>query len=68
MQQKGDAQSELLGVSLAARPLELIADHLSGTGAVSTVDAVASVGHRVTIAEVQQHHIEPVLLEVICSS
>ena len=54
LQQKLDAQLEILGVSLAAHPLELIADKLSGTGAVSTVDAVARVGRRVTIAGVQQ--------------
>jgi DNA polymerase-3 subunit alpha len=54
LQQKVDAQLELLGASIAAHPLELIADKLNGTGAVSTVDAVASVGRRVTIEGVQQ--------------
>jgi DNA-directed DNA polymerase III PolC len=54
LQQKVDAQLELIGVSLAAHPLELIANKLNGTGAVSTVDAVARVGRRVTIAGVQQ--------------
>jgi DNA polymerase III subunit alpha len=54
LQEKVDAQLEFLGVSIAAHPLELIADKLNGTGAVSTVDAVARVGHRVTIAGVQQ--------------
>jgi DNA polymerase III alpha subunit len=54
LQEKVEAQLELLGVSMAAHPLELIADKLNGTGAVSTVDAVALVGRRVTVAGVQQ--------------
>ena len=54
LQQEVDAQLEILGASLAAHPLELIADKLHDTGAVSTVDAVARVGRRVTIAGVQQ--------------
>jgi DNA-directed DNA polymerase III PolC len=54
LRQKVDAQLELLGVSIAAHPLELIADNLKGTGAISTVDAVASIGRRVTVAGVQQ--------------
>ena len=54
LQQKVDAQLEILGVSLAAHPLELVADKLSGTGAISTVDAVTKVGRRVTVAGVQQ--------------
>jgi DNA-directed DNA polymerase III PolC len=54
LHEKVDAQLELLGVSIAAHPLELIADKLNGTGAVSTVDAVARVGSRVTVAGIQQ--------------
>jgi DNA polymerase-3 subunit alpha len=54
LQEKVDAQLELLGVSLAAHPLELIAHKLSGTGAVTTVDAAASLGRRITVAGVQQ--------------
>jgi len=54
LQQKVDAQLELLGVSIAAHPLELIADKLKGIDAISTADAVAGVGRRVTIAGVQQ--------------
>jgi len=54
LQQKVDAQLEILGVSLAAHPLELVADKLQGTGAISTVDAVARIGRRVTVAGVQQ--------------
>jgi len=54
LQEKVDAQLDLLGVSIAAHPLELIADKLNGTGAVSTVDAVTRVGRRVTVAGIQQ--------------
>ena len=54
LQQKVDAQLEILGASLAAHPLELIADKLQGTGAISTVDAVARAGRRVTVAGIQQ--------------
>jgi DNA polymerase III alpha subunit len=54
LQEKVDAQLELLGVSIDAHPLELIADKLNGTGAISSVDAVARVGRRVTIAGIQQ--------------
>ena len=54
LQEKVDAQLELLGASITAHPLELIADKLNGTGVVSTVDAVARVGRRVTIAGIQQ--------------
>lgn len=54
LHEKVDAQLELLGVSIAAHPLELLADKLNGTGAVSTVDAVARVGRGVTVAGVQQ--------------
>jgi DNA polymerase-3 subunit alpha len=54
LQQKVDAQLEILGASLAAHPLELVADKLSGTGAISTVEAVARVGSRVIVAGVQQ--------------
>jgi DNA polymerase-3 subunit alpha len=54
LQQKVDAQLEILGVSLVAHPLELIADKLNGTGAISTIDAVTKVGQRVTVAGIQQ--------------
>jgi DNA polymerase III alpha subunit len=54
LQQKVDAQAEVLGVSLAAHPLELVVDKLSDTGAISTIDAVTSIGRRITVAGVQQ--------------
>lgn len=52
LQQKVDAQSELLGVSLEAHPLELVLDKI--TGAISTIDAVEKLGRRVTVAGVRQ--------------
>lgn len=54
LKQKVDAQQEILGASLAAHPLELVADKLRGTEIISTLDAVARIGRRVTIAGVQQ--------------
>lgn len=54
LQQKVDEQLEILGASLAAHPLELIADKLNGTGSISNVNAVAKVGRRMTVAGVQQ--------------
>jgi DNA-directed DNA polymerase III PolC len=54
LQQKADAQLEVLGVSLVAHPLELIADKLQRTEAISTVDAIERTGRRVTVAGLQQ--------------
>jgi DNA-directed DNA polymerase III PolC len=54
LQQKVDAQLRILGVSLDAHPLELVADKLHGTRAISTLEATARIGDRVTIAGVQQ--------------
>jgi len=54
LQQKVDAQLEILGASLDAHPLELVADKLRGTEVISTFDATARVGRRVTVAGVQQ--------------
>lgn len=54
LQQKVDAQLEILGVGVAAHPLELISDKLAGTGAISTLDAAERIGHRITVAGVQQ--------------
>ena len=54
LQEKVDAQLEILGVSIAAHPLELIVDRLSSTGAMTTVDAASNLGRRITVAGVQQ--------------
>lgn len=52
LQQKVDAQLEILGASLEAHPLELVQDKI--TGAISTIDAVEKIGRRVTVAGVRQ--------------
>ena len=54
LEQKVDAQVELLGVSLEAHPLELVADQVSASGAISTADAAGKLGRRVTVAGVRQ--------------
>lgn len=52
LQQKVDAQLEVLGASLEAHPLELVLDKISG--AISSIDAVGKIGRRVTVAGVRQ--------------
>ncbi|MBK7318859.1 hypothetical protein [Candidatus Villigracilis affinis] len=52
LQQKVDAQLEILGASLEAHPLELVQEKISG--ALSSVDAVGKIGRRVTVAGVRQ--------------
>jgi len=52
--EKVAAQEELLGASVAAHPLELMADKIAEAGALTTVGAVASVGQRVRVAGMRQ--------------
>lgn len=52
LQQKVDAQLEILGASLETHPLELVLDKISG--AISSIDAVGKIGRRVTVAGVRQ--------------
>ena len=52
LQQKVDAQLEILGASLEAHPLELVQEKISG--AISSIDAVGKIGRRVTVAGVRQ--------------
>jgi len=52
--QKMDAQQELLGVSLAAHPLEMVIDKITAARAISSIDAAGRVGQRVTIAGIRQ--------------
>jgi len=54
LQQKVEAQVELLGVSLEAHPLELVADKIASSGSVSIIDAAGKLGKRVTIAGIRQ--------------
>jgi DNA polymerase III alpha subunit len=52
LEQKVAAQMEILGASLDAHPLELVADKLAG--AITTLEAAERVGRRVTVAGVRQ--------------
>ena len=52
LQQKVDAQLEILGASLEAHPLELVQEKIAG--ALFTIDAVGMIGRRVTVAGVRQ--------------
>jgi DNA polymerase III subunit alpha len=52
LQQKVDAQLEILGASLEAHPLELVQEKI--VGAISSIDAVGKIGRRVTVAGVCQ--------------
>jgi len=54
LNEKVAAQQELLGASLDAHPLELVADRIAAAGAVTTVEATGRVGRRVTVAGVRQ--------------
>jgi len=54
LEQKVAAQQELLGISLDAHPLELVAGKISAAGAIPIVDAAGRVGQRVTIAGIRQ--------------
>ena len=51
---KVSAQQELLGASLEADPLELAADRIAAAGAISTLEAAARIGQRVTVAGLRQ--------------
>ena len=54
LEEKMSAQQEILGVSLEAHPLELVADRIEKVGAISIADAVERIGQRVTVAGVRQ--------------
>ncbi len=54
LEQKVAAQQELLGVSLEAHPLELVADRVRAAGAITTAEAAGRVGQRVTVAGLRQ--------------
>ncbi len=54
IEQKMTAQQELLGISLEANPLELLADKISASGAISTLEAAGHIGERVTVAGIRQ--------------
>ena len=52
--QKVAAQEELLGVSLEAHPLELVAEKIRAAGAIPTSEAAGRVGQRVSVAGLRQ--------------
>ena len=54
LEQKLAAQEELLGISLEAHPLEMVAEKVRAAGAITTVEAAGKVGQRVTVAGLRQ--------------
>ena len=54
LEEKMTAQQELLGTSLEAHPLELLADQIARSGAITTAEAAERLGQRVTIAGIRQ--------------
>ncbi len=54
LEEKMAAQEELLGISIEAHPLELVADRVKKAGAVSIAEAIEGIGQRVTVAGVRQ--------------
>jgi error-prone DNA polymerase len=54
LEEKMAAQQEILGVSLAAHPLELVAERIEKAGAIEIAEAVERLGHRVRVAGVRQ--------------
>jgi DNA-directed DNA polymerase III PolC len=54
LQQKVNAQLEILGASLEAHPLELVSEKIIGAGAISTLEAAERIGRRVSVAGVRQ--------------
>jgi DNA polymerase-3 subunit alpha len=54
LEQKMVAQEALLGVSLEAHPLELVAEKVRAAGAISTLEAAGHLGQRVTVAGLRQ--------------
>jgi DNA polymerase III alpha subunit len=54
LEQKVAAQQELLGISLEAHPLELVAKAVAAAGAITTLEAAERIGQRVTVAGIRQ--------------
>ena len=52
--QKVAAQEELLGVSLEAHPLEMVAEKIRKAGAISTSEAAGRIGQRISVAGLRQ--------------
>jgi DNA polymerase III subunit alpha len=54
LKERAEAQQAVLGVSVDVHPLELAANMLEGSEAISTVEAAARVGERVRVAGMRQ--------------
>ncbi len=54
LEEKAAAQQEVLGTSIVAHPLELHAEQIAASGALSTVEAAARLGQRVRLAGMRQ--------------
>ena len=54
LEERAAAQERLLGISLDAHPLDLAARQIAAAGAISTAEAAARMGQRVTVAGVRQ--------------
>ena len=54
LEQKVAAQRDLLGISLDAHLLELVAGQISASNAITTIEAAGRVGQRVTVAGIRQ--------------
>ena len=50
LEQRVDAQEQLLGMGVDAHPLELVADQIEAAGAVTTIEALGMPGQRVKVA------------------
>ena len=54
LQDRVQAQEELLGISVDVHPLELVLDRLERANVITTVDAANRVGERVCVAGIRQ--------------
>jgi DNA polymerase III alpha subunit len=54
LEQKVNAQIEILGASLDAHPLELVSEKIMAAGAITTLEAIEKIGRRVTVTGVRQ--------------
>jgi len=54
LEQKMAAQKQLLGISLEVHPLEMVAEQITQSGAISTAEAAAKYGQHVVVAGIRQ--------------
>lgn len=54
LEEKVAAQEKLLGVGVEAHRLEIVSSQIAGSGAMTTVEAAAQLGHQVRVAGTQQ--------------